>query len=184
MTEIIAKDVDSTIRPLTVDYSKSRAELLALGRYSKSQRDVWQRLTEEAFPIVAGCIGTVRFETRYVRSEKHMNEDRGRILIAALDQSNPWQPGGFEHALFYGIEFPDEMDKVPMSPILFLGAQGIYDSAPHNVVLLTYQESPWRKGNLMGLDMIKENIRCLAPTPCGSIWQPDTRMLAVRRMLQ
>lgn len=167
--------IDTNVRILVVNYSTPRMDVIAGGNYDSDNT----HLTTNAFPDLENGSGQVEFEVRYAQSEAHMPTDRGLVLIAELDTTDPWQAAGMEHLLAFGIKYRSEISQ---SPIIALNAKGKFRGDVHLVGLISIAESPYREGNLMALENIKRPYYYLAPCPWSSVWQPDTRLLAVRRV--
>lgn len=168
--------VDTGVRPLVVNYSASRMDVIASGNYDSDNT----HFTVNAFPDTEKGSGQVEFEVRYVQSESHMPTDRGFVLISGLDVADPWQAAGMEHLLAFGIKYRSEISQ---SPIIALNARGMFQGEVHLVGLINLAESPYREGNLMMLASIRRPSYYLAPCPWRrSVWQPDTRLLVVRRV--
>lgn len=98
---------------LSVDYSKTLDDMIALGKYDWKNYD----LTAKRFSITGE--GVQEFEARYFHFNRAISSEDALRLIKEDDGG--WEPAKTEHLLVFGANNPDEQRKFP---IVALGSVG------------------------------------------------------------
>lgn len=144
---------------LTVDYSQSLEQMIAIGGYDRKS----DRLTAAAFPIRGA--GIVRYEPCLFSSRAAISSEEVIDLIKQEDEDHPWEPAAVEHLLAFGISCPNIQRKVHV----------VAPAAISIVKVDNWYQIPYLSGGTSHRSL------CLT-VPCGD-WNPIAcQFLAVRKI--
>ena len=104
----MATQPDPGVRRFSVDYRKSPEQMIAAGRYDRTNDD----LLPGSFSIEGE--GVVEFESRFFRFKQKYLSEEAMGVVGQAERAHPWMPANFEHTLAYGAKYPDRQRKFPI----------------------------------------------------------------------
>ena len=103
-----ATPLDPGARRFSVDYRKSPRQMIAEGRYNRTNSE----LLPSSFSVEGQ--GVVEFESRYFWFEQKYLSEEARGVVEQAERTHPWMPAKLEHTLAYGAKYPDKQKKCPI----------------------------------------------------------------------